>query len=388
MIVRASSILFAVLLVVAAPDAATAAKIDVPGDHATFQEAVDAAESGDEIRVKGGSHGMVFISGKTNLTIRGKSGAVVSDFDILNCTDVRISRFVVAGSTGGAAVYIWASSRVTIGKCTIRDTAGNGVETDSGSEHVIEKCTFERNGRAGIALGGMGTEWTNDCVIRKNVIRDFGYVGIGVYDGARNLIEKNEVADSSSGWAFCTSPYSGKDTAVGGEHTFRKNEVRNCAAGFVIGTSRNRVEKNSCFEIRDYAYGAFAGPSYPGWHGTMTVFRKNRAKETGDAGLRIFSRDNRVEKNKVRFARHGIELAGDTSGNELLGNSVRDTLHGYWVGGTGHALERNRAKRSHGYGFDVSADDSTLRNNRSRQSGDGGIHDTGFGNTYTGNDFE
>jgi hypothetical protein len=77
MIVRSKSALAGLAFALAATVTSRAAVIYVPADYPTIQAAVDAAASGDEIRIAAGTYpGQVLIASK-NLTLVGEPGAVL-----------------------------------------------------------------------------------------------------------------------------------------------------------------------------------------------------------------------------------------------------------------------------------------------------------------------
>jgi len=87
---RICEILLAVLLVLgpvivtATPVSAGGATVDVPGDFSTIQEAIDVAQPGDTVRVQAGEYDGFLVIGKTDLSIIGEDGAVVTTGDLVS----------------------------------------------------------------------------------------------------------------------------------------------------------------------------------------------------------------------------------------------------------------------------------------------------------------
>src|SRR5262245_54464597 len=64
-----------------------ATELYVPGQYPTIQAAVDAAQSGDTVRIAGGDYyEQIVITTKTNLTVAGEPGAVLHAFPGLGQT--------------------------------------------------------------------------------------------------------------------------------------------------------------------------------------------------------------------------------------------------------------------------------------------------------------
>jgi parallel beta-helix repeat protein len=260
--------LCAVLLVVAcfAADVASAGKISVPGDYDSVQAAIDAAGPGDTISVRAGSYpGIVTIDGKTGLWIQGKK-AVVSGFTVLGSEDIRIEGFVIAGSTEAAAIDVGTSQGVTICKCSILDSDGDGIRADHAEGLVIEKCLLHGIGACGLRLRGS----SHGAVIRSNRLTDIVEHGIGIDDSADCLVEAN----SFVGCAGCGILVEGSSTRT----VVRKNAVAGGYCGFISdGGDGNRFEANKATGV-EHGYVLASG--------TGNTFSKNAATDV-DIGFEI-----------------------------------------------------------------------------------------------------
>ncbi len=127
-IMRSNAVLLVLLAVVGTP--AVAANLSVPGDHATIQEAVDAAAPGDVINVGPGNFAGAAIF--KMVTIIGSPGTIIDEgnplfggedaFDIIfpgaNGTTIRDMTFI--GVLWG--VFGSEADDVTITNCTFLDT--------------------------------------------------------------------------------------------------------------------------------------------------------------------------------------------------------------------------------------------------------------------------
>ena len=262
---RSCVVLLVVLGLVAT--SASAETIRVPKDYGSLQMAIDAAQAGDTIVVTGGTYpGILLVQSHTDLTIKGKKSPVVSDFDVVGCQRVRIEGFVVEGSTGGAALYGWASRDITFRKCTIRDTAGDGVLTDLCNDLVVEKCRFDRIGNDGITV----MRATGASLV-KNRMSGVGEHGIDVQGGSDNRVEKNVLADCGA----CGVLIEGSKGNV-----VRKNEASEGPYGFACADSEdNLFEKNKATAV---------GLGYHLFQGADNTLVKNTATDVG-GGIEIVS---------------------------------------------------------------------------------------------------
>ncbi len=330
--------ILALILTVTLAGSTHAAKIRVPDDHGTVQAAVDAAQAGDTVIVRRGNYGeIVGVSKKSDLVIKGETGASIMDIDLTYSHRIRIEKLVVEGSQGGAAIYLYASHDVTIRKCVVRDLAGNGILAEACARLVIEKNTFADCGEAAIRLGHVSSA-SFDARIRKNLITGCGIHGIYLPIAQNALIEKNVVANCDQDGICVTS----------GTHVIRKNVIADCAShGLEIRTANNLIEKN---EVRRADRAGLYVPSGSG----NTVLKNNLIDV--QVGIAIESDDNLLEKNRVEDAEHGIAI-----GNRGLAAAR-------------NVLRKNRIKDVSEDGIRLhAAVDSTLENNKVEDAGEKGI---------------
>ena len=373
------------ILTVTLAGAAHAAKIRVPDDHGTVQAAVDAAEAGDTVIVRRGNWGeVVGMSRKTDITIKGETGASNMDLDRVSCRRVRIEKLVVEGSSGGAAIYLYASHDVVIRKCVVRNVAGNGILVESCGRPVIEKNAFSSCGETAIRFGHVSSA-SDDARVRKNVIDDCGVHGIFLPLAQNALIEKNVVTNCDQVGICVTS----------GTHVIRKNTVADCGShGLELRTTGNLVEKNAVLRADD------AGIYLNG--GAGSTLRRNTLVDT-QMGIAVMSDANLLEKNRVETAEHGI-VVGDrglaVTGNVLRRNRVqnvsedgirlhaavdttleRNKVHGagekavFLEFGSGHILLKNKVKSSkNGFVVERVGAGTVLERNKASGSGEWDLH--------------
>ncbi|MGM0688281.1 MAG: right-handed parallel beta-helix repeat-containing protein [Bacillota bacterium] len=156
--------------------------VTVPGKYATIQEAIDAAEDGDEIVVGVGLY-------SENIDFNGKNIILRStdpdDPDIVGDTiiDGRGSGTVVSFRSGEGEGAVLSGFTIT---------RGSGVLISGGSSPVIEKCIIEDNTAefgAGIAI------FDSSPTIRENlIIGNSGFLGGGIFiEESSPLIEGNTI---------------------------------------------------------------------------------------------------------------------------------------------------------------------------------------------------
>jgi hypothetical protein len=191
-------------LVFAGPSPANT--INVPGDHALIQDAINAAENGDNILVQPGIYTgtgeqVVHLMGKSiTLSAAGSPEATVIDGEAqrrcITCDDgegsgTRIKGFTITNgyAQNGAGIYLGWGSSPTIEDCIVADnvasSGGGGLEA-AGSNSVVRNCMFMNNSSDGPYGGGLrllGVQMLiYDCIIRDNTSSlNFGGIFVDGY---------------------------------------------------------------------------------------------------------------------------------------------------------------------------------------------------------------
>lgn len=159
-------------LAVGLPLAATsvaAATLNVPGDHATIQEAVDAADPGDTIQVDAGSYGESVDVTTADLTIRGDPGdaSTTGPGPDAPTTD----KFAFGASAAGVTItgFILDGS--------------DGIDVDIGGDDTLSDVTVSHNRldntELNISIGSESDGVTlSNCRLVNNIIDGGGNEGI------------------------------------------------------------------------------------------------------------------------------------------------------------------------------------------------------------------
>jgi predicted outer membrane repeat protein len=191
------------LLSAACCDAARGEIINVPDDHPTIQQAVSAANPGDEVVVAEGEYfENINLLGKA-ITVRstdptdpavvaqtiinaGGEGTVVT-CDSGEGPGTVISGFLItngyAVGSGGGMYLLYSSPSVTycIFSGNVAEADGGGMCSDADSNPTVEHCTFTDN-IAGLRGGGMFNDAYSEPVVEHCTFSDntAGYRGGGV----------------------------------------------------------------------------------------------------------------------------------------------------------------------------------------------------------------
>lgn len=361
-------------VVLAAAAAARADTLKVPSeDYPLIQDAVDAAGPGDVVLIGPGTYDeTISVSGKTDLTIRGRgrpviaststifpvlvggsSGVLLTGFDVESGTvtvgessNVTLVNLRMTGS-GQNGFFTSANDGVLVSRCRVEGFHTNGVFDFGSTGLVVEKCRIE--GLSGIAvyLGASGMEATPGAVVSKNRIVDAA-AGVNL-GGPDNVVEKNRM-EGLTGYGIVEGDY-GSDGAI-----LVGNRIETTGAGGISAAGTGAVVSGNTLEGAGLFWAAGGG-----------TFERNRVN--GVAGV-------------------GLDLLGD--GSQVTGNQVRDSGgDGIRVTGGACAVSGNRVSGAGGIGLLVDGSPNGIAGNRVSGSATFDLADTSAAgaNTYDGNRF-
>lgn len=234
--------------------------VTVPDKYATIQEAIDAAEDGDEIVVQVGVY-------RENIDFKGKN-------IILRSTDpddpAIVSETIIDG--GGSGIVV--SFRNGEGEGAILSgftvTRGSGIVISGFSSPLIEKCIIEDNtaeygagiyivnstptikdnmiiGNSGSLGGGIFIEESSPWVEGNTIVRNRANMGSGmavIYDSAPTIIN-NVIADNSAGNIGGGILVAVNSNPVIKENTITNNSAERNGGGLYIDESEPTVEGNT-----------------------------------------------------------------------------------------------------------------------------------------------
>lgn len=205
-----------------------------PGNEAnkplrTIQAAINKAQSGDSISIRGGTYAeRVHIqkpgTAEAPFTIAAYEGeeAVIDGTGLAVANDaalvvihqsqgVTLKGITIRNSTGGG-VLASKSSRVTISGCKVEHCHGGGLYADQCDTLLIEKCDIRGCARRFLAIGGSGVfaalavRHSQDVTIQENLVHENSDEGIAVLVGCQKVkVLKNTCYDNRNGQISITS---------------------------------------------------------------------------------------------------------------------------------------------------------------------------------------
>jgi len=223
------SLLFAavaliVLATLVVPASAAELTVGAGGQYTTIQQAVDAAKSGDTIRVAPGTYTDNVVVSKS-LTITAASGRPTvqaadasKDVFLLTSPGVRIEGLTITGGASGVqiqgtskcivtnvvardnvrGVYLSHSTENEISKNNLADNS-YGVYGDSASSNTIASNVATGEKGSSSALGdGIFLNYGDSNKITGNNLSANHVFGISIYTSTQNIISNNTMSDNDN----------------------------------------------------------------------------------------------------------------------------------------------------------------------------------------------
>lgn len=222
---------------------AGAATITVPDDHATIQQAVNAAVSGDTVYVRAGIYyeRIAMINKSVHLQGEGRSTTVIDAggsgnvIYLSNVNNVCISELAIQNGDCGIYTYV-RTTHNAIANCEIRNNKNYGIDLhDTGNRNnavlncnvwgngkdgingyrgsnstLVDGCVLHDNGRFGFHIG-----WSSDWRVENTLIHSNATAGIGIDTASDGTIEDCEIHSNSSGVYFQHGLGQYRNTIVG-----------------------------------------------------------------------------------------------------------------------------------------------------------------------------
>ncbi len=341
-------------------------KVQCPSaQYTTIQAAVNAAASGDVIRVCAGTYPeQVTIS--TPLTLRADNGVIVNPsnvtqnstgasgsdsvaavFVVAGVQGVDIDGFIVDGSNNGLTgcaprligiFYANASGHVrhnavrhmnlgtspSVNGCQ----SGNGIEVETGSGAssnvtVADNSVWDYQ-KNGITGNEQGTQLSADGNIVTGIGPTMGAAqnGIQIGFGAGGKVTNNTIADNV--WSTCTSPTACSTNAAGvlifesDGVTVSNNSLATNQVGIYIGGQKSRVVGNTVSNSV-----TLIGIAVVGNHDLVAL---NTLTHADQAGVYIQGNGNVVVGNDITDASVGVLKITGSTGNSIDGNTFYANL--------------------------------------------------------------
>ena len=385
--------------------------LTVPGQYATVQAAIDAARSGETVRVGAGTYRekLLFRTG-VRLVGDGSETTIISVpgtgdcLEAKDCPSGTISGFTFEHSAPNPpndveyAVFLHGSA-VQMRNCRVRNSGSVGVSCEEGDKSLVESCEIVGSHGFGLRAQGAGTA----SVFRGNRVHNNGWAGIIFDKGAAGLAENNTSEDNEQ-FGFSVVDKGTAPTING--NTVRHNKL----SGFTYqdgagGTaSGNTVVDNlqAGFRIADagtaptLSHNQVKGNAFSGIiiiDGAGGLLDSNTSDANGGTGVLVKGggtapvlRGNQLTGNKLNGLYFGEAAEGLAESNVVSGN----VQTGIFVGGkgTGPTLRANQARNNGGDGITVREGASGLlegnvcENNTLHGIG---VYDAGTSPTLSGN---
>jgi hypothetical protein len=377
-----NSILRPAALLLLASTAWAGGSVNVPGDFATIQEAIDAAAGGDftVITVGKGIFRENLVITTDGLMLKGKGKTTIVDGAYLgSCLDVQANDVTISGivfANGGPAAgtegseaggLLYTGSGATIVHCEFQACASWGIKL-VGSGDIQDNLVVSSLG-PGMVLDSGDTAGPLTHVKGNEVIRNAS--GILADDGPF-LIEKNLIRANSGDGIHMTilaadSNGVGSDPTVVGKNDLQdnvgaglllvdeigsttlieKNSIDGNGVGLDLTASDLTVSKNDIdltmevgawlhttgmtFEKNEMRRSTLAGivvQTAPGATDGSNTFVKNEFESSGGDGVIVESSLNVFDDNLIKDNNgDGLSIVGGATGNQLVDNMVKDNGH-------------------------------------------------------------
>ncbi len=310
---------------------------------ATLQERLDAAASGDVIRVKAGVHSAPIIITKS-LTLIGEPGAeirgnglgkvitVAADNVVIH--DLRITGSGLRLSDDDAAVFVTGNHAI-IRNCVIADSLhGIYLKKVSGAQILDNRI----QGKTNIAQSTEPVEKEIGQSVENcdtTLVANRRGNGIHQWNSEGNLIRGNEISDTRDGIYFSFTNNSrveknlitharyGLHYMYSDGNTFENNTFAENAAGAAIMFSKEMVVRANRFvNNRGYrAYGLIFQSS------DNSRLEQNEISENA-VGLSFNQcNQNRISGNRVTLNYIGLRFGSNSDGNRFTENIFTGNLH-------------------------------------------------------------
>jgi len=345
------------VLAVGSAPARAAATIHVPADFKTIQAAVDAAADGDTIVVaKGKYKERVLISGRSGLTLQADGKAVIDAGGVgiaaaaENAPNLVLDGFTVQ-RTGGAGIRLTNCAGAVVRNCTALKTTSFGIAVEGSDAVHVTNCIVTGAKDDGIEFGISGAAVTNSFVTGCTVT-SCKFDGI-IVNGGSNTIEGDTVKScKDNGIELSRSHFSNdcviKDNVVvaprywgiyvlgNGDHVI-DNHVTSSGSDSIEVNGVNHVISGNTLDKSKYSgiWGDAPGCTLDG----------NRVNSPKHSGIDMQGVNETVTNNVVaKSAFRGIEVNG-TQGT-YAGNTVTSCRTGFFVDGTNNSFTGNSATKS------------------------------------------
>lgn len=314
------------------------------GDHASIQDAVDAARPGDTIEIADGTYEGFSVDGGGTadgwLTIRAAEGAEVvveggggSDqglVDINGASYLRLIGLTVSGS-GSHGVYGAGTDHVVLRDCRVTGSSDGGIVVLDSTDLLVQGCEVDGNNARGTDASNeaLSIVNTDGFEIVDNDVRDNGEEGIDAKYEARNgVIHLNRAEGNRGPNIYVDSAHDIEvlDNVVTGATESSKSGIGLAVENF---SDTRRLDNVT---IRGNVIEDNAGAGVDFWiEGTGSIsgvtIEGNRFSGNGRGAI-TFNADSFSGENSIidNLFADGDEPPGERSGFRLAGNSLTEAV--------------------------------------------------------------
>lgn len=354
------------------PTSTTSIVLRVPQDHASIQEAIDAANNGDVIIVSPGIYQENIDYGGKNITIQstnpddpeivaatiidgGGNGSVVT-FQSGETVRARLAGFTITNGSGNLylrsqAEEIQACRGDIFGSGEEKRYCGGGIVVDNSwptiENNVIRGNTVQHGG------GGIFVANRSFPTIRGNTIinnQAGGGAGIHVVYESWPIIEGNIIRNN-----YANYPGGGLIVDLGSAPRIEGNTISGneavVGAGIMVFNHASPVIRNN--DISDNMGRQNGGAIFVGVNSSVTIENNTIQGNRASVGAGIFMEieselviiGNTFSENDAFYSGGGIDFSGDciatVEGNTFIGNQAELGGAITIYGGTSSAVENN-----------------------------------------------
>ena len=379
--------LLILILLVTSADAATWTVAPSSGlgiDYTRIQDAINAAASGDTIRVSSGTY-YENVDVNKRLTLQGVGSPVVdaggiANAIILNADACILEGFVASNSKSGNAGIWVASSGNTISDNTVTHNNWGIVLFSSSSSNTISDNTAIDNSQSGIVL-----YFSNGNTISENTASNNSLYGINLYFSNGNTISRNTASSNS---------FDGIDLYSSTGNTISDNTASNnsqCGIYLYSASNSNNIMGNTadgnanCGVRLDSSTGnTISGETISSntIHGIYldsspdNTISGNTASDNDNCGIFLISSDNNtVTDNAADDSKFGIYILSSTD-NTISGNTATDNFDGIMISSSvGNTISSNTANGNSIDGIMISSSvGNTISSNTANGNSADGIY--------------
>ncbi|MFO8191260.1 MAG: right-handed parallel beta-helix repeat-containing protein [Bacillota bacterium] len=287
--------------------------VTVPDQYATIQEAIDAAEDGDEIVVQVGIH-------RENIDFRGKN-------IILKSTDPDnpeiVAETIIDGGGSGTVVSFRSGETEEAVLSGFTITGGSGILVSGGSSPRIENCTIEDNEAeygAGIAVFD-----SSPYILNNEILNNSSFLGGGIFiEESSPLVEGNTISRNNAEMGSGVVIISNSEPKLI-DNIISNNRATRLGGGLVVALGSTPTIKDNTIS--------------------------GNAAERNGGGLLIEEsepviEDNMITQNRAAngggiFVVNSMETALFITGNNINGNLAYIAGGGLYMEGSSPTLDSN-----------------------------------------------